>query len=229
MTHPITGISSMATRSVLVELAGSYEQRTGRRVAIEVVGGVEAARRVRAGEPADIVVLASNVMEQLEAEGHLVPGSRADVARSSIAVAVRSGAPRPSLEDEASVRQAILDAPRIGYSTGPSGDHIKRLWERWGIAESVSQRAIQAPPGVPVGALVARGEADLGFQQLSELLGLPGIEIVGPLPSEIQVLTVFTAGVIRTSSQPDEARALVAYLTAPEGDAAKRQHGMEPA
>ena len=219
----------MATRLVLAELTGSYEQRTGRRVAIEVVGGIEAARRVRAGERADVVVLAANVMEQLESEGHLVPGSRADVARSGIAVAVRSGAPRPSLKDEASVRQAMMDARTIGYSTGPSGDHVKRLWERWGIAGLVSQRAIQAPPGVPVGTLVAQGEADLGFQQLSELLGLPGIEIVGPLPSEIQALTVFTAGVFKTSSQPDEARGLVAYLTAPEAESALRRNGMEPA
>ncbi len=136
---------------------------------------------------------------------------------------------RPSVSDEASVKQAILDARRICYSTGPSGDHLKQLWERWGIAGSISQRAIQAPPGVPVGAIVARGDADLGFQQLSELLHVPGIEIVGPLPPEIQAVTVFSAGVSTTSSQREEARALVAYLTSPEAEAAKRQHGMETA
>ena len=193
------------------------------------MGGVEAARRVRAGEPADIVVLASKVMERLEAEGHLVSGSRVGFARSGIAMAVPSGVQRPSVSDEASVKQAILDARRICYSTGPSGDHLKRLWERWGIAGSISQRAIQAPPGVPVGEIVARGDADLGFQQLSELLHVPGIEIVGPLPPEIQAVTVFSAGISTTSSQREEARALVAYLTSPEAEAAKRQHGMETA
>jgi molybdate transport system substrate-binding protein len=228
MTGQIKGISSMAARQVLAELAESYERRTGRSVAIEAVGGVEAARRVRAGEPTDVVVLASNVMERLEAEGHLVPESRADVARSGIAMAVRPGAPRPSLENGKAVRQAILDARRICYSTGPSGDHLKRLWEQWGITQAASQRALQAPPGVPVGALVAQGDADLGFQQLSELLHLPGIDIVGPLPPEVQAVTVFAAGVASTASQPDAARALIAYLASPEAEAVKRQHGMEP-
>ena len=229
MTGQITGISSMATRQILAELARAYGQRSGLQVAIEAMGGVDAARRVRAGEPTDVVVLASNVMEQLEDEGHLVPESRADFARSGMAVAVRSGAPRPSLENENAVRQAVLNARAVGYSTGPSGDHLKRLWEGWGIAEAVSQRALQAPAGVPVGVLVARGEADLGFQQLSELLHVPGIEIVGPLPREIQVVTVFSAGVSKTSSQANETRALVAYLTSPEAEAVKRQHGMDPA
>ena len=144
-------------------------------------------------------------------------------------MAVPSGAERPSVSDEASVKQAILEASKICYSTGPSGDHLKQLWERWGIAGSVSQRALQAPPGVPVGTVVARGEADLGFQQLSELLHVPGVEFVGPLPPEIQAVTVFSAGVSTTSSQREEARALVAYLTSPEAEAAKRQHGMETA
>src|SRR3954465_8827652 len=127
------------------------------------------------------------------------------------------------------VNAKTLRHARICYSTGPSGDHLKQLWERWGIAELVSQRAIQAPAGVPVGEIVAREDADLGFQQLSELLHVPGIEIVGPLPPEIQAVTVFSAGVSNMSPQREEACALVAYLTSPEAEAAKRQHGMEPA
>ena len=229
MTGQITGVSSMATRQILADLAESYERRTGCRVAIRSMGGVEAARLVRAGEPTDVIVLASNVMEQLEAEGHLVSGSRVGFARSGIAMAVPSGARRPSINDEESVKQAILDARTVCYSTGPSGDHLMRLWERWGIGEAVSQRTLQAPPGVPVGAVVARGEADLGFQQLSELLHVPGIDVVGPLPPEIQAVTVFSAGVSNTSSQREKARALVAYLSSPEAEAVKRQHGMKPA
>lgn len=229
MTSPLTGISSMATRQVLADLAEAYEQRTGIRVAIRSVGGVEAARLIRAGESTDLIVLALNAMEQLEAEGHIAPGTRAGFARSGIAMAVRSGAPRPSANDERSVKQAILEAGRICYSTGPSGDHLKRLLEHWGIGAEMSERLLQAAPGVPVGTMLSRGDADLGFQQLSELLHVPGIEIVGPLPPEIQAVTVFTAGVANTSSHQEEARALIAYLTSPEAEAAKRQYGMEPA
>ena len=229
MTGQITGLSSMATRPILAELARSYEQRTGRRVLIESVGGVDAARRVRAGEPADVIVLASKVMEHLEEEGHIISGSQMAFASSGIAIAVRSGAPRPSVRDEESVKQAILKAHRFSYSTGPSGDHLKQLCDRWGIADVVSHRAVQAPPGVPVGALVAGGDVELGFQQLSELLNVPGLEIIGLLPPEIQAVTVFSAGVSSMSLQHDEARSFVEYLTSPEAEAIKRHHGMEPA
>jgi len=229
MTDQIKGISSMATRRILADLAELYEQRTGRQMAITSMGGVDAARTVRAGESTDVVLLASNVMQQLEAEGHIVPGSRVDFARSGMAVAVRAGAKPPSIDDEESVKQASLAAGKIGYSTGPSGDHLMRLWQRWDMVEALSQRAIKAPAGVPVGALVARGDADLGFQQLSELLHEPGIDIVGPLPPEIQAVTVFTAGICSSSSGVERARALIAFLTSPAAEAAKRQHGMDSA
>ena len=219
----------MATRQVLADLAEAYEQQTGVRVAITSMGGVEAARLIRAGESTDLIVLALNAMEQLEAEGHIVSGMRAGFARSGIAMAVRSGAPQPSVIDEESVKQALLQAGRICYSTGPSGDHLKRLLQQWGIGALIAERLLQAAPGVPVGTMLSRGDADLGFQQLSELLHVPGIEIVGPLPPEIQAVTVFTAGVANTSSHQEEVRALIAYLTSPEAEAAKRQYGLEPA
>jgi molybdate transport system substrate-binding protein len=227
MRSPITGISSMATRQILAELVGAYEQRTGYKVGIQSMGGVDAARRIRAGEPTDVIILASNVMEQLEAEGYIVSGSRTDFARSEIAMAVASGARRPSIDDEQSVKQLTLNARKICYSTGPSGDHLRRLWQRWGIFDAISERAVQAPAGVPVGTIIGNGEADLGFQQLSELLHLPGINIVGPLPAEIQAVTIFSAAVCSSSTQPEQAVALVAYLTSPDAEAAKRQHGME--
>jgi molybdate transport system substrate-binding protein len=229
MSFQLTGISSMATRHILGDLIGPYEQRTGYRVRIASMGGVDAAQRVRAGEPTDVIILTSNVMEQLEAEGHVVAGSRTDFARSGIAMAVPSGARRPSIDDADSVRDAMLNARKICYSTGPSGDHLKRVWGRWGILDLMSERAVQAPPGIPVGTIVAKGEADLGFQQLSELLHVPGLDIVGPLPAEIQAMTVFSAGVSSSSSQFKQAEALIAYLTSPAAEAAKRHHGMEPA
>ncbi|MBV8106693.1 MAG: substrate-binding domain-containing protein [Hyphomicrobiales bacterium] len=225
----ITGLSSMATRHILADLARDYEQRNGVEVEIRSMGGVEAAKLVRAGEATEIVVLASKVMRSLEAEGHLVTGSISDFARSEVAIAVTAGAPRPGVESLKSVRQAMLEARRICYSTGPSGDHLKALCEKWGVIDSVLARALVAPPGVPVASLVARGEADLGFQQLSELIGQPGIEIVGSLPPEIQAVTVFSAGVSTTSAEPEAAQHFVAYMTSPETGEVKRRYGMEPA
>jgi molybdate transport system substrate-binding protein len=220
----LTGLSSMATRNILADLAQDYKSQTGVRVEIRSVGGVEAAKLVRAGEATDVVVLASKVMASLEAEGHLVKSGTKDFARSEIGIAVRAGLALPSVDSEQAVKQAMLDARRICYSTGPSGDHLNTLCEKWGVT-----RALVAPPGVPVAALVANGEADLGFQQLSELIGQPGIEIVGPLPPEIQALTVFLAGVSVTSREPEAAHAFVAYLASVETDGAKRRQGMEPA
>ena len=193
------------------------------------MGGVEAAKLVRAGEPTDVVVLASKVMKSLEAEGHVAKDSIRDFARSEIAIAIPAGSPRPSVESEQAVRQAILDARRVCYSTGPSGDHLRALCEKWGVADSVLARALAAPPGVPVASLVARGEADLGFQQLSELMGQPGIEIAGALPPEIQAVTVFSAGVSSKSAEPEAAHGLVAYLASAESGDAKRRYGMDPA
>jgi len=229
MSGRLVGLSSMATRRILADLAQDYEARSGIHADIGSMGGVEAAKLVRAGEATDIVVLASKVMGALEAEGHLAKGSVKDFARSKIGIAVGAGARLPSVESEQAVKQAVLNARRICYSTGPSGDHLKALCEKWGIADSVLARALVAPPGVPVASLVANGEADLGFQQLSELIGQAAIEVVGPLPPEIQAVTVFSAGVSAKAPDPEGARALVAFLASAETGPTKRRHGMEPA
>ncbi len=228
MSSRITGLSSMATRHILADLAREYELRSGIGIEIRSIGGVEAAKLLRAGEPTDVVVLASKVMKSLEDEGYVAKGSIRDFARSEIAIAVAAGSPRPSVESEQAVRQAMLGARRICYSTGPSGDHLKALGEKWGVTGSVVARALVAPPGVPVASLVARGDADLGFQQLSELIGQPGIEIVGALPPEIQAVTVFSAGVASTSADREAAQALVAYIASAETRETKQRYGMEP-
>ena len=225
----ITGISSMAMRHVLAELADAYERQSGQPVDIVAVGGVDASRRVGDGEVFDFVVLAADAIEQLAAGGRVKLGSRTDLVRSPVAIAVTAGATRPDVSTEAAVRDAVLRARSIGYSTGPSGAHVVRLFERWGIADVISPRIVQAPAGVPVGALLARGDVALGFQQLSELMHMTGIDVVGPLPPEIQVATVFSAAICTASSAPAATKALLTFLASPETDAAKRRHGMEPA
>jgi molybdate transport system substrate-binding protein len=225
----ITGISSMATRAVLGDLVRAHEARAGVAVAIESVGGVDAARRVAAGEVFDAVFLAADAIDKLIVGGSVVAGSRVDLFRSGVAVAVRAGAPRPDIGSEDALRRAVLAARRIGYSTGPSGTQLMKLFERWGILDAVRDRLVQAMAGVPVGASVANGEVDLGFQQLSELMSLPGIDVVGPLPPAVQITTVFSGAVCARSGDAAAARALLAFMASPEVASIKQRHGMESA
>ena len=223
----------MATRQVLAELAAGFEQQGGCPVTIESVGGVDAAKRVQAGEAFDLVILGSDAIDKLIATGHLQPGSRVDLVRSGVAVAVRAGEPLPDIGSKDAVKQAVLAARSVSFSTGPSGVALAALFERWGIADEIKPRLVQAPPGVPVGTLVARGEVALGFQQLSELLHVPGITIAGPLPPEIQITTTFSAGLpvglVPGSAQAQQVQALLAYMTSPQAAEAKRRQGMAPA
>ncbi len=219
----------MATRLLLAELAQAYEQRTGQAVHIKSVGGVDAARRVEAGEAFDVVFLASDAIERLVASGAVVAAGRVDLVRSGLAVAVPEGAPMPDLSSADAVKAAVLAAHRVGVSTGPSGAAIRRLFERWGVLDTLSDRLVTPPPGVPVGEAVARGEVALGFQQFSELVHIKGLTVVGPLPPEIQITTVFSGAVCRASQRGQVVQALLAFMASPVCDEAKRREGMEPA
>ena len=219
----------MATKALLADLANAYEVRSRHMVVIESVGGVDAAKRVQAGEPFDVVVLASDAIDRLAAAGHLVAGSDVALARSGVAVAVPAGAARPDIRSEAALRRAVEAAATIGTSTGPSGVALAKLFERWGIAEQIRGRIVTPPPGVPVGSLIARGEIALGFQQLSELIHIAGIDVLGLLPPEIQIVTTFTAAVGARARQPDDAQALLAFMASPAATDAKRRQGMEAA
>jgi molybdate transport system substrate-binding protein len=223
----------MATRQLLAELVSGFEKLSGFGAAIEAVGGVDAAKRVVAGEAFDVVVLASDAFDKLLAAGHLHAGSKVDLVRSGVAACVRAGAPLPDISSEEAVKRAVLAARSISCSTGPSGVALARLFERWGIAGEIAGRMVQAPPGVPVGSLVARGEVELGFQQLSELLNVEGITVVGPLPPAIQITTTFSAGIHVSvpagSPQWERVKALLDYMRSPQALEAKQRQGMDPA
>lgn len=229
MGNPIRGISSMATRLLLAELAAGCTAAVGVDVAFESVGGVDAARRVAAGEPFDVAILAADAIDRLAAGGSVLTGSRCALVRSEVAIAVRAGSLRPDIASEDALRRTVLAAVSIGYSTGPSGTALLELFARWGIADAVRSRVVQAPAGVPVGKLVADGAVELGFQQASEMLHQPDIEVIGTMPSGCGIVTVFSGGICAASTRPEAARALLAWLQSPAAADAKRRQGMEPA
>jgi molybdate transport system substrate-binding protein len=229
MSIRLHGISSMATRLVLAELAAAYRARSGVDVAFESVGGVDAAKRVQAGEAYDLAVLDADALDRLVATGRVVADSPAPLVRSNVAIAVRAGAPRPDVSSEEALKRAVLAAPSLGHSTGPSGKALLELFARWGLLDALRPRIVQAPPGVPVGKLVADGRVALGFQQYSEMMNVPGIDVLGPMPPGCEIVSVFSAGLCAASTEPWAVRELIDFMRSPSADEAKRRHGMEPA
>lgn len=219
----------MATRQLLSGLAQAYRLQSGMHVVFESVGGVDAAKRVMAGEAFDLVVLASDAMDKLIAAGKVHPDSKTDLVHSAVAIAVRAGSVKPDISSEASLQKSVLAARSIGYSTGPSGTALLKLFERWGIADMLSNRIVQAPAGVPVGQLVASGEVELGFQQQSELAELPGIEVIGLMPEGCEIETTFSAGLCTASKQPGAVIDFLAYMHSPDVAQIKLHHHMQPA
>jgi molybdate transport system substrate-binding protein len=220
----------MATKPLLADLVALYQaQAPGVQVLVESVGGVDAAKRVQAGEAFDGVVLASDAIDKLVSSGHVLAGSRVDLVRSGVAVAVPAGQPVPDISTEAALKAAVLAAPTLGYSTGPSGVQLAKQFEAWGIAEQIKDRLVQAKPGVPVGSLVALGEVALGFQQLSEMLSVQSITIVGGLPPAVEIITTFSGSVVTTSSQADAVRTMLAFWATAVCNETKVRHGMQAA
>ncbi len=232
MSTPSTprAISSMATRHLLADLVRDYASRHGVTWQVESVGGVDAARRVAAGEAFDLVLLASDAIDGLIAQGHLWADSRTDWVLSTVVVAVPEGVTPPPIASEAQLRQAVEAAPTLGISTGPSGAYVETLIRGWGLGDLLDARRVVPPPGTPVGAYIAQGKVALGFQQRSEMVGLDGVQVLGPLPDPVAYTTVFSAGVPRAIT-PDHPRRLevdrlLAHLNAPEALPFKLQHGM---
>jgi len=227
MSMPLTLISSMATRHLLSDLTTAYAQAGAPATHIEATGGVDAARRVGEGEIFDVVVLASEAITKLEEFGRVLPGSVRPLVDSSVAIAARTGSNPPDVGSEAALKQVLLQARSIGYSTGPSGTALLKLIECWGLADTLRSRLVQARPGVPVGSLVASGEVEIGFQQLSELMGLPGITLLGGMPPGLEIISRFSAAVTTASTQPEVAQALVDYMASPAAADLKQRHGMQ--
>ncbi|WP_310642654.1 substrate-binding domain-containing protein [Limnohabitans sp.] len=227
----LRGISSMATKALLADLVQVYQAQTGVVVQLESVGGVDAAKRVQAGEVFDMVLLASDAIDRLIASGQVMAGSRSDWVRSPVAVAVQAGAARPDLSNEAALKAAVLASPTLSYSTGPSGVYLEKLFDRWGIADEVKARIVVPPPGTPVGALVASGQAALGFQQLSELIALPGIDVLGTLPADVAFITTFSSGIPAViagdATRVSAVQAFLQFLASAGVEDVKRKQGMD--
>ncbi|MFF4378005.1 substrate-binding domain-containing protein [Kitasatospora sp. NPDC001547] len=212
MNQEISGLSSMATRPILTDLSEHIRRTRGVPVCFESGGGVEIARRVREGAEADLLVLAEGALAQLEQEGHLLGGTARPLWVSQVVAAVPDGTPVPAFDAESDLRAALLSAQRIAYSTGPSGMALVGLITRLGLADTLSDRLVQAPAGVPAGSLLASGRADLAFQQRSELIDLPGVLVVGPLPGDTGIDSVFSGAVLAFSARPDLAREVLDLL-----------------
>ena len=220
----LRALTSMAPRDVVLAAANLYQRNHDARIEVQSAGGVDVARRVLAGEAVDIVVPAGDAIDRLIAAGKLLAAGRTDLMKSEIAIGVRAGTEHPNVADEQALKTLLLAAKSLSYSTGPSGQYLEKLFERWGIQEQLRKRIVVPPPGVPVAQLIAAGEAALGFQQLSELIAVPGVEVAGLLPASVQQVTTFCAGISTHCGNVEEARSFVRFaaLLTDEGRRAPR-------
>jgi molybdate transport system substrate-binding protein len=224
-------MTSGAFTAALVELAPAFERATGHRIVVGATtssGPDSIQNRLQRGEPVDVIIMADTALAGFIKNGTLVAASRVDLVRSAIGMAVRAGAPRPDVSSVDAFKRALLQAKSIAYSASVSGVYLStELFQRLGIADEVLPKSRRIE-GERVGTVVARGDAEVGFQQVSELLPVPGIELIGPLPPEVQRLTVFSAAIATSASAPDAARALLAFFMSPEAAPIIRRTGLEP-
>jgi molybdate transport system substrate-binding protein len=184
--------------------------------------------RLHRGEPADVLIMVGDALDELIKQGKVVADSRVELARSNIGMAVRAGAPKPDISTVDALKRTLLAAKSIAYSDSASGVYLSTvLFQRLGIADQIKGKS-RMIPAEPVGAVVARGDAEIGFQQISELLPVQGIDLVGPLPPEVQKVTVFSAGIVTVAKEPDVGRALVKFLASPAAAPAITRSGLEP-
>jgi len=222
-------LSTQAVEGAYRELVLQFEKASGHKVTTTFTGTLDAQKRIAAGEAYDLIIMAGPAIDDLIKSGKVAPGSRVDLARSGVGVAVRAGAPRPDIHSTEALKKTLLAATSIGYSSGPSGVYLTGLFHRLGIADQITSKLKQAPTGVFVGSLIASGEVEIGFQQVSELAHYPGIDYVGPLPADIQHVTVFSSGMQIGAKSVDAAKAWVTFLISPAAATVFRSKSMEPA
>lgn len=220
-------MASVAFRDAYLEMLPAFERASGHKVLTQWVLTVEILRRIGADETVDLVLMSGSGIEKLTQSGKIVPGSAVPFVKSGVGMAVRAGTTAPDVGSADALKRTLLAAGSIAYSTGPSGDYLVGLFDRMGIAAEIRDK-VRIVRGEPVGAVVARGEAEIGFQQIPEILPVTGIQYLGPLPPEIQYTTVFVAGIHSGTTQIEPARAWVKFLTAPGAAAIYKKYGMEP-
>ena len=221
-------VAPNAVKESVVEVGARFEKETGQRVSFTWGGSEAIAKRVADGEVFDVVVTTASGVDRMLADGKLVAGSRTDFSRSGVAVAARPGLPRPDVSSVNALKSALLDAGSIAISSGASGRYLEQMFQKMGVTEQIKHKIRQPPSGSQIGEMLARGEADLGFQQVTELMHARGFQYLGPLPAELQNYTVWAAGVHSSAPLADAARAFTRALKAPESDDAIRKSGMDP-
>lgn len=225
----IVVFSTISAKEALIELVPEFERASGHKVNITYAGGGGLANRIRDGTHGDLFIGPEEFSGPLIEEGRLLAGSRTAFARSTTGLAVRAGAPRPDISSPEKLKNALLAAGSVSYSAGASGMHFVKVLERLGIADAIAAKRAAARPGELIGAVVARGDADIGVQQVSELLPVPGIEILGPLPAELQQTFTYGATAFPQSTQREAAQAFVSFLRSGAAHAVLRKKGLDPA
>ena len=219
---------SAAFKEAYVELVPQFERASGHKVETLWAPSVQIMKRLKEGEIVDLVIVSAPAVEELKNLGLVAADGRADLATCGVGVAVKAGAPRPDISSGDALKRAVLAARSIVYSHGPSGVYLAGLFERMGIAQQIAGKVTRVQ-GEPAGAVVARGDAEIGFQQVCELLPVPGIDLVGPLPPDVQEITTFSAGVHARAQNPEGAKALVAHFKSAAAAPVIKAKGMDPA
>ena len=218
-----------ALDAVLRELVPEFERASGQRVSVSYKSTNQIIDLVKAGEVADLLIAGQAAIEELAAAGNVAGGSSVNLASSGIGVCVRAGAPKPDIHSVDAFKRALLAAKSVAHTaTGQSESYFAGLIDRLGIGDQVRAKAKVSAGGI-IGEFVARGEAELGIQQISEVLAVPGVDLVGPLPPEIQKVTVFAAGICAGTKQAEAAQALISFLTTAPAQRVMRAKGLEPA